>query len=129
MKISYNIPAISHYQAEFPATGTCLSKSAKYKIATQFALKLTKQNLKHCNVTRRQKSLLFQCGHICAASGGSLTLVKGGKKDDTPANILKIYVQNIQNTYTKYTKHRWKENKKDDTRANKWNQIYFLLNF
>ena len=47
--------------------------------------------------------------------------------------IYSKYTQNIYKNmytkYTKYTKHRWKENKKDDTRANKWNQIYFLLNF
>ena len=63
---------------------------------------------KVCNYFLKARIFAFLCGAICAAWGGSLTLVKGGKKDDTPANILKIYIQNIQNTYTKYTKYIYK---------------------
>ena len=45
---------------------------------------------KVCNYFLKARIFAFLCGAICAAWGGSLTLVKGGKKEDTPANTHKL---------------------------------------
>ena len=59
---------------------------------------------KVCNYFLKARIFAFLCGAICAAWGGSLTLVKGGKKEDTPANTHKplTYKYNYKLQITNY---------------------------
>ena len=66
---------------------------------------------KVCNYFLKARIFAFLCGAICAAWGGSLTLVKGGKKEDTPANTHKplTYKYNYKLQITNTISKRWKE--------------------
>ena len=85
---------------------------------------------KVCNYFLKARIFAFLCGAICAAWGGSLTLVKGGKKEDTPANTHKplTYKYNYKSQITNYKLQIQlvKGGKKEDTPTNTHNQLLVI---
>ena len=85
---------------------------------------------KVCNYFLKARIFAFLCGAICAAWGGSLTLVKGGKKEDTPVNTHKPltykYNYKLQITNYKLQIRLVKGGKKEDTPTNTHNQLLVI---